>query len=310
MTIGIAVAGPSAGRAALRALRAVETVGRGAIGGFVAFAAISSNGDLHRASCQRGGARALFENDDLPQSIAEARLAALMSSGPDRPEPLAQFVPAAGEVGIITGHRLPHLPGADGRPVNQIALDALASGDEPAKIVNNFQAANPDSDAGLVVMSHDGEIALGNSELVARRRDVGVALHKDAATGLRIGVLHNLIFPTQPLAELAVAMAIDAVAPADAFDLEIPIRDCPLALAARNALHLDTNRVPRRIDIVSERWLEPIWQGSALLRGAAVLVDGRLIGHIVREPYCMAQNGRITGGYGGDVASVRLISKD
>ena len=60
MTIGIAVTGPDAGLAAFEALRAVERVSRGAIGGFVSFVAIGAEGSLLRAQTQRGGTRTLF----------------------------------------------------------------------------------------------------------------------------------------------------------------------------------------------------------------------------------------------------------
>ncbi len=55
MTIGIAAFGAGAGRGVIAALKAVECVGRGAIGGFVSFAAIKGDGSLVRASIQTGG---------------------------------------------------------------------------------------------------------------------------------------------------------------------------------------------------------------------------------------------------------------
>jgi len=94
MTIGIVAHGPRAGLAIVRALRAIEAVGRGAIGGFVSFVSIASDGSVERAETQRGGTIGLFPNGETEGSAAslmEAPTAGLMSSGPDRPEPLIPF---------------------------------------------------------------------------------------------------------------------------------------------------------------------------------------------------------------------------
>ncbi len=52
----------------------------------------------------------------MPTVFAHARHAALMSSGPNRPSPLAQFTPGDARVGLVTGHRLPNTVGAGGDP--------------------------------------------------------------------------------------------------------------------------------------------------------------------------------------------------
>ena len=128
MTIGIAVYGPMAGLATFKALQAVERVGRGAIGGFASFVAITADGALLRSETQRGGTATLFTAGETicalpPQAFAEAPWAALMSSGPDRPAPLSQFTPGRAGVGLVSGHRLPNMPGADGLPINRAVLD-------------------------------------------------------------------------------------------------------------------------------------------------------------------------------------------
>jgi hypothetical protein len=64
VTIGIAVRAPNAGQAAFEALRTVERVARGAIGGFVSFVAITADGRLLRAETQRGGTSTLFTSMD------------------------------------------------------------------------------------------------------------------------------------------------------------------------------------------------------------------------------------------------------
>jgi hypothetical protein len=77
MTVGIGIAGPRAGLAAWHALRAVEAVTRGMIGGFVSMAVLSANGEVLRAETQRRGSAGLFPGGDPPPArIAEAPAAA------------------------------------------------------------------------------------------------------------------------------------------------------------------------------------------------------------------------------------------
>ena len=149
MTIGIAVTGDGAGLAAFRALEAVERVARGAIGGFVSFVVISEGGALLRAETQRGGTSTLFVEGERtgatpPPAVADARFAALMSSGPDRPTPLAQFTPGDAAHGLVTGHRLPNMPG-DGtdRPLNEAVLARLVAGADPRQAVETELAQHP-----------------------------------------------------------------------------------------------------------------------------------------------------------------------
>ena len=123
MTFALGAFGPNAGLAAFRALRLVETVARGSIGGFITDAAITKDGELVCQETQHGGTRTLFAEGEScgvepPERTANAVAVGLLASAPDRPDPLSQFVPADGAVGILTGHRLPNQVGADGRPLN------------------------------------------------------------------------------------------------------------------------------------------------------------------------------------------------
>src|SRR5690606_41564886 len=115
MTIGIAASGPRAGAAVRAAVLGAELLGRGAIGGFAVFAVLDGQGRYRHCETQRGGIGAL----DIPPAWLEARAAAVISSGPDRPEPLVQFLPGASGLGLVTGHRLPDRPGAVGVALNQ-----------------------------------------------------------------------------------------------------------------------------------------------------------------------------------------------
>ena len=142
----VAAAGAQAGAAVFDAVLGAELLGRGAIGGFVVFAVLDEQGRLQYRTTQRGGVTAL----DLPASWRDARVAAVISSGPDRPEPLTQFLAGADGLGLITGHRLPNQPGADGRPLNRMALDLMAEGAPPQQAVDAVLAAHPEWDAGLI----------------------------------------------------------------------------------------------------------------------------------------------------------------
>ena len=299
MTIGIAVSGEGAGLAVFRALAAVESVGRGAIGGFVSFAAIDEAGVLHRAGTQRGGSRTLFTAGervgvDPPAKISRARLAVLMSSGPDRPEPLAQFTPADPDVGLVTGHRLPNMPGVDGVPINERVLARMADGDSPQTAVREETSRNPEADAGVIALDRSGRISLANTDLVAARSDGGAALVEDRETGVRVGVLHNSIFPHRALADLAVSAVLDSVMPADRIDFEIEVRaGTRVELGAENCLHLAPDDRVSHITVVQRHWLAARHDGAVMGYGAPVRRDGKLVGRISFEPYCVVENGRL-----------------
>ena len=124
MTIGIGAIGPNAGLAVFKGLQAAERVGTGSIGGFAVFAAISEDGPLFMSETQRGGTATLFTAGETsgvlpPSEIAAAPYAAVMSSGPDRPAPLSQFLAADPAIGLVTGHRLPNARGARRRRIKQ-----------------------------------------------------------------------------------------------------------------------------------------------------------------------------------------------
>ena len=99
---------------------------------------------------------------DLPASWRDARVAAVISSGPDRPEPLTQFRPAP-TAWAVTGHRLPNQPGADGRPLNRMALDLMAEGAPPQQAIDAVLAAHPEWDAGLIALHAQDGLGLGSS---------------------------------------------------------------------------------------------------------------------------------------------------
>ncbi|WP_068117340.1 DUF6963 family protein [Tropicimonas marinistellae] len=304
MTIGIAVYGQGAVRAALAGLGVVEAVGRGAIGGFVSLSALTPDGQVRNLDTQRGGAKALLASTERA-ALTSARHAVLMSSGPDRPEPLSQFTPADPAAGLMTGHRLPNMPGPDGKPPNLVALEAMADGASPEAAINTALSPFPNLDAGLIAMNRSGKIAIGNSVSVDARADIGSALVSDASTGLSIGVLHNSIFPHRTLAQLAVSAIIDCVMPADISDHCSSVAGLEVRNGAMlRALVIDPrfNR-PIAFQASDAIWRRHEWEGCPVRRGDPVLADGRVVGRIVQEAYCILRDGIVVGTRGGETVS-------
>ena len=297
MTIGIAVSGPMAGLAAFEALRVIERVTRGAIGGFVSFVVLTDDGGLLAAATQAGGTATLFDGPEAvdawpPPAFAAAPRAALISSGPNRPEPLIQFTPADPAAGLVTGHRLPHTPGQDGLPLNVAVLQRLKRGETPQQAVEAELAQHPGADAGLIALARDGTLFAADSALVRGRQDRGSFLGQDPRSGARCAVLHNSIFPAAPLAPLAAAIAFDTIAPAGDADAYVTLpAGTGLELGSEPGLHLADGGAPVRLTVTDAAWLTGCRHGAALPQGAAVRRNGVLVGRVLVGPYCVAENG-------------------
>ncbi|MFD4841132.1 DUF6963 family protein [Achromobacter sp. NPDC058515] len=290
MTIGVAACGPQAGAAVRAAALAAELLGHGAIGGFAVFAVLDDDGCVRHAACQRGGVAAL----DLPASWLRARHAALIESGPDRPEPLAQFLPGADGVGLVTGHRLPNRPGADGIALNQAALRLMAAGAAPAAAVRQVLDAHPEIDAGLIALSAAGEIGWGNTLRVSRRPDQGHAWRDNGAC--RVAVLHNSIHPCAPLADAMADLAWHALTgesgPYRALALRAPVA---IAAAARDRVLVDERGQILAIEQADPSLPLSRRRASAVYLGSEVWQDGRKIGHTVSELSADMADGRVFG---------------
>jgi hypothetical protein len=315
MTIGIAVHGPMAGLATFKALQAVERVGRGAIGGFASFVVITAQGELLRAETQRGGTATLFTAGESicalpPQAFAEAPWAAVMSSGPDRPAPLSQFTPGRAGVGLVTGHRLPNMPGADGVPVNRAVLDRMAHGQSAPDAARAVLAANPEADAGIIALDHAGRIHAGNTAQVEARPDLGQAVVHAPGERMAVAVLHNAIHPHAPLAQLAASVAVDTVLPVDRPDIWVQLEaGVPVELGAENCVFVDAANLAHRVTVTAPEWLTGRRDGAVVRLSAAVRRGGQLIGHTTCEPYGVVEAGRIVSLSGAPHADlgVRLL---
>ena len=210
MTIGIATTGPWAGAGVLAGLRAVEAVGRGAIGGFVSLAVLTAEGRLVRVETQNGGTKGLFPGDPL-EEVLQAPLAALISSGPDRPTPLSQFIAAKPGVGLVTGHRFPQVSMRDGQPLNAAILEAIEQGRTAQQAVDELIAVEPGFDAGFIALSVGGAFGIGNMPSVLHRKDQGVAMRTCETTSASAAALHNAIQPYKAIGLLAVEAALDVM---------------------------------------------------------------------------------------------------
>ncbi len=292
MTIGIAATGPWAGAGVLAGLRAVEAVGRGAIKGFVSLAVLTESQELLRAETQDGGTKGLFA-DQPPERILSAPYAALISSGPNRPTPLSQFVAAAPGVGLVTGHRFPHMVAKDGNPLNANVLASMGSGLSAQTAIDDVIAANPELDAGFVALSTKGEIGWGNMPSVLRRFDHGAATRNCEETGAVVTALHNAIYPHRAIALVASEVALDEMRLRDTTIRTITVSSgVELSLGERPEIHVDKASHATRI-------LHP--QAQVLAKETSVGMGdrvkvvqvGEILGWLGHEPFMVIRNGSI-----------------
>ncbi|MEZ5589210.1 MAG: hypothetical protein R3F53_00225 [Gammaproteobacteria bacterium] len=296
MTMGIAAAGPHAGLAIFQALRAAEKIGWGSIGGFASFAVITEDNRLLRYQTQRGGSSTLFIDGDRtgaepPSEVLKAPLAALMSSGPDRPEPLSQFVPGAATAGLVTGHRLPNTPGRNGKILNLDVLHHLQQGKSPQQAIDSVLADNPQADAGLIALNRQGQIYARNSERVQQRPDLGWARREHPnCKGAVVEILHNAIYPNASLAHVvAGGIALETMVPtfhpdrsvAEAGPVQLGTRDhrCGDGLARG---HRTSDHTTAR----QQQWLKAIYIGSEGLAREQRFTGLRVVleqGHIIAQ---------------------------
>jgi hypothetical protein len=300
MTIGIGAYGPNAGLAVFAALRAAEAIGRGAIGGFATYAAITATGHLIRHETQRGGSRTLFiEGEstgvDPPEDVARATAAAVISSGPERPAPLAQVLAADPRGGLITGHRLPNGISVDGRPLNLEALDHLIDGKSAREAVDLVIERNLEADVGLIAVDRRGGAFTRNSDRVQRRPDLGYARREEATVGAVVEVLHNAIRPSPALAVLVAAVALETMitAPTPAGWITIKA-GVPLALGTENAVHCDEKREAWKIVTTDPSIVKGRHACAAIYIYSAVYVDGACVGQTLFEPIVTVVDGICT----------------
>ena len=209
MTIGIGAIGPRAGLAIFRALEATERVGEGSIGGFAVYRVIGSDGQIHTYTTQRGGTATLVTRGEVtgglpPQEALDARVAALISSGPDRPEPLERCIPGEAGVGLVTGHRIPMAPTKNKKPLNQEVLELMRQGRTAPEATKALMDEHPQIDAGIIAVDVKGNLGAQNSPRVLNRPDMMEVFREDCEAGCKVAVFINEIHPK----EVAVVAAV------------------------------------------------------------------------------------------------------
>lgn len=308
MTIGILASGPNAGLAVFRALAAAEKVASGAIGGFAAFAAIGTDGKLYRAETQRGGTTTLFTDAEStgtepPAQIASATMAALMSSGPDRPAPLSQFVAAQAGAGLVTGHRLPNAAGLKGVPVNVQVLEKLQAGLSARRAVRDVMTANPDADAGIIAVDRQGSVYALDSARVAARTDLGHARLEDES-GAIVEVLHNAITPVGSLAALVCEIAMrEMVPPPPLAGSFLVCAGTALRAGAANRV-LTSQGIAKAIETTDHVILSGRHNCAAVYLGAEVVDEAGVLGYTITEPNVVVENARIVSLSGQDKVAI------
>lgn len=304
MTIGIAATGPRAGAAIVETLARFEGLAEGAIGGFLSVAAMTGEGRILRAGIQRDGARALL-GQGLDPVMATARMAVLMSSGPDRPEPLAQFTPGREGVGLVTGHRFPNALGVDGKPLGERALDLVADGASPQEACEQVMAANPRADAGLILLDRQGQLGLANSPLVAAYPDAGSA--EITRETHAVAVLHNAIQPSGALAAFVAEMASHLLEMPAGELLSIKLQSgIPVVPSSPTSAVLIDSDGTVTLRLATHYNGDHLW-AAGLGPSVPVEKDGRRVGYTTDDPFLIIHEGILVSANGMETAALPYI---
>lgn len=292
MTIGIAATGPWAGAGILAGLRAVEAVGRGAIGGFVSLAVLTADQKLLRAETQNGGTSTLFDVSP-PEDVLQAPFAALISSGPDRPAPLSQFIAAEPGVGLVTGHRFPQALTDEGLALNDLILKKMRKGAVAQDAIETLIAAYPDFDAGFIALSANGDLGLGNMATALRLSHQGAATNFCTETGAKVAALHNAIHPSKAIACVATEVALDNIRQrmTDVRTITV-VAGMKLSFGDTPEIHIDDNFQTTK---VTHPNIQTLGLESSFGIGdrVKVLQLGKQIGWLGHEPFMVVRNGEI-----------------
>lgn len=297
MTIGIAAVGKNAGLAVWKALNSVEKVSKGSIGGFATFVIFDEEGKLEYFCTQRGGSRTLFiEGDSIstypPKEVIEARIAGVVSSGPDRTEPLENILPAKNGVGFVTGHRFPRAIGKDGFPVNEQVLDNMEKGESALIAVKKVMDKNPNIDSGLIAVDLDGNIGAQNSQKVEKRP--GFASASIEREGAKVVVFNNEIYPSTVTANLAAEIAMEIMCKDQQEKIKIILNSgLKVELASEDKVIINEDNIITKIFITDETMLKGKTGGMVPYLGSQVIRNGKKIGELKTEPFINLDNGVI-----------------
>ncbi|HSI40185.1 MAG TPA: hypothetical protein VLA00_06505 [Xanthobacteraceae bacterium] len=284
----------------------MEAIGTGAIGGFVSLAVIAE-GQVLRAETQNGGSAALL-SAGLPPGLRGAARAVLMSSGPNRPTPLAQFTPGDAMAGLITGHRFPNARGANGVALNQDVLARMRAGAGPEASVRAVLDVNPLADAGLIALASDGRLHAADGRALESFGDRGGATLL-SPNGSAVAVLHNAILPYRGLALIAAETALNLMEGASAEPLGISLdAGLPIVRGAENAIEVDTDNRTIAISVADSRFTSGTWSFGLGYR-VRVNQGGHLMARLTYEPYLVAVDGVLVSIDGGKSASLAALKE-
>ena len=310
MTIAIVAHGTDAGFAIAEALAAAEAVANGAIGGFVSAAAIA-DGRVVRSQTQAGGVGTLeWPSDSERQQFGKSTLAGLISSGPNRPEPLAAFVAASESAGLVTGHRMPNARGIDGQPMNRSVLNLMEAGQPVEAAVERVLNDNPAADCGLIAASLSGEGYCANTDSVeSLRGDLGCAVRH--ANGNHVWLLHNAIRPDQSLAELIADITLSRMTMNGDAVVSIQIdQSCAVRRADVERIEVDEDLHAVSLTVTGEIPVTNTAQPVNLGYRPDVYQRGKLLGRLMYEPFLLTAAGKVQSLDGYPSISVAMLKID
>ncbi len=296
MTIGIGAIGNNAGLAVWKALQSVELVTSGSIGGFATFVILDSEYKSKTFCTQRGGSQTLFTYGDSvmkypPQEVIDAPFAGVVSSGPDRQEPISALIPVADGVGLVTGHRIPAAIGKNGISVNWEVFQLMKEGIPADEAVKTIMQQNPKIDTGLIALDIRGNMGMMNSDRVNTRLDISSAHFEKG--GAKIMVLNNEIYPHTIVADIAANIGMEVM-------LADRKPDLVIKMYAGIKIQYDENE---RVIINDNNVVQAIYTAdTSVLKGKMitcvvpylgnpVIKNGKTIGVMMNEPVAVLDEG-------------------
>ncbi len=297
MAIGIVASGPRAGEAIFMGLRMVERVSTNCVGGFAVYSVLTHDGKLLSYETQRGGTNTLVtEGEDTgvlpPAEVLEAPIAGLISGGPDRPEPLAQVLPAKAGVGIVTGHRMPNSLGASGKPVNVEVLELMEGGLDAGAAVAKVMDANLQVDAGLLAIDAKGNTGCKNSPRVEGAIRTVRHSRREGPNAV-VEVILNVIFPPVT-ADLAAGVAMGVMTAKEKADAFMTISaGVPVVYGPEDMIYVDEKLVVSRVFTPDKTLLTGKRAGIVPYMSSKVVQGGKVIGRLTLEALTVLDDGII-----------------
>ena len=308
MTIGVVLRGPSAGAALVQSLASLENVALGSIGGFVSLVVLTKGKQPQFYQIQNGGVSALFAtngNKILPDSLVESDRAALISSGPNRPEPLNRFLAWDDAGNLVSGHRFPHTYSASGFPLNQVALNLIQNNGCAENQLKDLMKQNDHLDAGLVAMDVAGTLFQGDTARVRARGDTASAAVQTDDYAFSITL--NSIRPANLIA-LMLAEKLKHSMSADTRPVLSIDTDAKICAADTKAVIINDLSNVIAINTPEQCWFTGSTEGALMETGTHIIKNGICVGRMQDEPYVIANNGQLISLSGEQAVKLRYES--